>query len=156
MIIPLTPERYPWDLLLLADPSRQLIEGYLKESVVLGLDEGGEIKGVVVATPLSPTSWEIKNIAVSPNVQGRGKGKLLLQEALQTCERRGALEVWIGTGNSSVKQLGLYQKLGFRMVAIDRDFFVRNYSDPIFENGIECRDMVRLVYHVAPIDNGSQ
>lgn len=156
MIIPLTPERYPWDLLLLADPSRELIEGYLKESVVLGLYESGEIEGVVVATPLSPTSWEIKNIAVGPSVQGKGKGKLLLQEALQTCQRRGAVEIWIGTGNSSVKQLGLYQKLGFRMVAIDRDFFVRNYTAPIFENGIECRDMVRLVYHVAPIDNGSQ
>ena len=155
MIIPLTPERYPWDLLLLADPSRELIEGYLKESVVLGLYESGEIEGVVVATPLSPTSWEIKNIAVSPSVQGKGKGKLLLQEALQTCQRRGAVEIWIGTGNSSVKQLGLYQKLGFRMVAIDRDFFVRNYTAPIFENGIECRDMVRLVYHVPPIDNGS-
>ena len=27
---------------------------------------------------------------------------------------------------------------------IDRDFFRRNYPEPIFENGIECRHMVRL------------
>lgn len=36
------------------------------------------------------------------------------------------------------------------MAGKDRDFFVRHYKDPIFEDGIQCRDMVRLVYHTAP------
>jgi len=145
MITNLAPEHYPWDLLLLADPSRELVEEYIKDSVVLGFQEGGEIQGVVVITPISPTSWEIKNIATKPELQGKGLGTTLLKEALKACTERGASEVWIGTGNSSVKQLKLYQKIGFRMVAIDRDFFVRNYKEPIFEDGIQCRDMIRLV-----------
>lgn len=149
MVVQLIPERYPWNLLLLADPSRELVEEYIKDSIVLGIHEDGEVAGVVVVTPLSPTSWEIKNIAVSPKHQRKGLGKTLLGEAIIACTERGALEVWIGTGNSSVKQLGLYQKMGFRMVEIDRDFFVKNYSEPIVEDGIQCRDMVRLVHYTA-------
>jgi ribosomal protein S18 acetylase RimI-like enzyme len=147
-IINLAPEHYPWDLLLLADPSRELVEDYIKVSIVLGLQNAGEIAGVIVVTPLSPTSWEIKNLATRPKHQGKGLGTTLLKEALKACAERGASEVWIGTGNSSIKQLKLYQKIGFRMVAIDRDFFMRNYNEPIFEDGIQCRDMIRLVHHL--------
>ncbi len=48
------------------------------------------------------------------------------------------------TGNSSIGQLALYQKCGFRMSGIERDFFIKHYHEPIFENGIQCRDRVRL------------
>lgn len=34
------------------------------------------------------------------------------------------------------------------MKTIDRDFFTRHYEEPIFENGLECRDMVRLDYRL--------
>lgn len=149
MISLIPAEHYPWDLLLLADPSRALVEDYIKTSVVLGIQESGGLHGVVVITPLSPNSWEIKNIAIDPRHQGKGLGKTLLKAAIEACQERGAHEVWIGTGNSSTKQLGLYQKMGFRMVEIDKDFFVRNYDEPIFEDGIRCRDMVRLVYRFA-------
>ena len=30
------------------------------------------------------------------------------------------------------------------MIGIDFDFFTRHYSEAIFENGIKCRDMIRL------------
>ncbi|KHF37127.1 putative N-acetyltransferase YvbK [Paenibacillus sp. P1XP2] len=50
----------------------------------------------------------------------------------------------VRTGNSSLNQLGLYQKCGFRMVRIERDYFVNNYPEPIFENGIPCRDQIVL------------
>lgn len=38
----------------------------------------------------------------------------------------------------------LYQRCGFSIESIEKDYFVRHYPDPIYENGIECRDMVRL------------
>lgn len=41
-------------------------------------------------------------------------------------------------------KLALYQKCGFRMTGIDKDFFVRHYEEAIFENGIQVVDMVRL------------
>ena len=150
MIIELEPSRYPWDLLLLADPSRDAISAYIKDAIVLGDITEHSINGVVAISPLSAHSWEIKNIAVALACQGKGIGKTLLQAAINACAARGAHEVWIGTGNSSINQLGLYQKMGFRMVELDRGFFERNYVEDIFENGMQCRDMVRLVYTIPP------
>ena len=93
MIIQIPPHQYPWELLLVADPSRPLVEEYLKNSLVFGCLKEGEVRGVVVLAPLSDFSWEIKNIAVSPNYQGRGLGKTLLRAALALCKDRSAQEV---------------------------------------------------------------
>ena len=71
-------------------------------------------------------------------------GKSLIEYAKHKSrsERCSVLEV--GTANAGTGQLAFYQKCGFEIDGIDRDFFRRNYPDPIFENGIECRHMVRL------------
>ena len=50
----------------------------------------------------------------------------------------------VGTGNAGIGQLALYQRCGFSIESIEKDYFVRHYPEPIYENGIECRDMVRL------------
>ncbi len=141
---------YPWDLFLLADPSREMIQGYISGAVVLGALRESVVLGAIVITPLTHEAWEIKNLAVQPAHQGQGIGKELIRAALDTCRNRGAREVWIGTGNSSISQLALYQKMGFRIAGVDVDFFTRNYPEEIIENGIHCRDMIRLVYGVRP------
>ena len=87
---------------------------------------------------------EIINLAVEEGLQGKGIGKLLIKHSIQTAKQMGFKTVEIATGNSSIYQLALYQKEGFRMTGIDHDFFIRNYQEPIFENGIECRDLIRL------------
>ena len=148
MIAILEPSQYPWSLLLLADPAREAIEPYINDAIVLGNKDEDSVDGVVVTSHLSGHAWEIKNLPFAPTSQGEGLGKALLQAALETCRNQGAHKLWIGTGNSSINQLGLYQKIGFRMVEIDRGFFERNYNEEIIENGIRCRDMERLVYTV--------
>lgn len=140
----LSNDDYPWSLLLLADPSRKQIESYIRESIVIGLIDAGGILGVSVIRNLDSLSAEIMNIAVDETHQGKGLGKLLIARSLEECAARGIKSVEIGTGNSSIAQLYLYQKMGFRIVGIIRDHFVKNYSDPIFENGIQCSDMIRL------------
>jgi hypothetical protein len=54
----------------------------------------------------------------------------------------------VGTGTFGY-QLAFYQRHGFRVTSIDRDFFIKNYSEPIFEDGIQLFDMLRfaLKYH---------
>ncbi len=136
----------PMDLLLEADPSEELVREYCSNGFVYGAAVDDELMGVYVLLPLSDGIVEIKNIAVAEDARGQGYGKRLIQHALSEAERLGFGNVEIGTGNSSVDQLMLYQKCGFRIDSIDRDFFLRNYPEPIFENGIQCRDMIRLVY----------
>jgi ribosomal protein S18 acetylase RimI-like enzyme len=137
-------EKPPIDLLLLADPSRKLIEEYLNRGVCYIGEKNGEITGVYVLLPTRPGAIEIVNIAVSENYQGKGIGKQLLMDAIQRSKAAGYKTIEIGTGNSSIGQLALYQKCGFRVTSVDADFFIRHYEEKIFENGIWCRDMIRL------------
>ena len=133
-------------LLLDADPSREHVEEYLARGELYVLRDAANrtLAGVYVLIATRPATCEIVNIAVVENKRGQGLGKRLLEHARETARARGARQLEIGTGNSSVDQLALYQKFGFRIVGVDLDFFTRMYDEPIIENGIACRDMIRL------------
>lgn len=134
----------PMDLLLLADPSRRLVEEYVKRGDCYIAEWNNQVIGVYVLLPTRPDTVELVNIAVVEDQHGKGIGKRLVEHAIETAKEKGYKTIEIGTGNSSIGQLALYQKCGFRMTGIDKDFFIRHYEEEIFENGIQCRDMVRL------------
>lgn len=135
----------PWNLLLLADPSEDLVSDYFKKGLCyVAVSDSGDTVGVIVLLEITSDKMEIMNIAVDESQQGNGIGKMLLKYGIRAAKEKGYRTLEIGTGNSSISQLALYQKAGFRITCIDHDFFVRNYDEPIFENGIQCRDMIRL------------
>ncbi|MBJ4025620.1 GNAT family N-acetyltransferase, partial [Salmonella enterica subsp. enterica serovar Derby] len=74
----------------------------------------------------------------------KGIGRQLVMHAIETAKAQGFKTIEIGTGNSSIGPLALYQKCGFRITGIDRNFFLRHYEKPIYENGMRCIDMIRL------------
>ncbi|MDY8049161.1 GNAT family N-acetyltransferase [Paenibacillus polymyxa] len=138
-------EKYPIELLLLADPSHQLVEEYLKRGECYVAEIDHHIVGVYVLLPTRPETVELVNIAVSEGMHGKGIGRQLVTHAIETARAQGYKTMEVGTGNSSIGQLALYQKCGFRIVGVDLDFFVRhNYLEEIYENGIQCRDMIRM------------
>jgi len=137
-------EAPPMDLLLLADPNRSLVEEYLGRGRCYVAELDGTIVGVYVLIPTRPATAELVNVAVAEALHGQGFGKRLVQHAVQTARELGYQTIEVGTGSTGVVQLALYQKCGFRMTGIDRDFFVRHYGEPIYENGIQLKDMVRL------------
>lgn len=142
-------EPLPLDLLLEADPSERLVRAYCAEGRCYMAEEAQEVLGVYVIVPLDANVLEIKNVAVAEKMRGKGLGKKLVMHALKEAEHLGFRKIRIGTGNSSIGQLALYQKCGFRMVSIERDFFTRNYPEPIIENGIPCHDMLYLEYETS-------
>ena len=133
-----------WRLLLLADPAREQIEKYIDSSMLRVLTQNAATVGVCAIYPHDNQLVEIKNIAVEPGVQGRGVGRLLIDDAERLAHRQGFTRLRIGTGNSSAGQLRLYQGCGFAVVDVLHDFFIKNYPAPIWENGVQCRDMVVL------------
>ena len=140
-----TIEQLPLNLLLLADPSEEQVMKYASTGeCYVSVTRDEEIVGVYVLLQLDECTAEIMNVAVAEHMQGKGLGKKLVLHALNVAKSKGMSKVEIGTGNSSIGQLALYQKCGFRITGIIEDFFVQNYPEPIFENGIQCRDMVRL------------
>jgi ribosomal protein S18 acetylase RimI-like enzyme len=82
---------------------------------------------------------------VRERYQGQGHGKRMLEAVLKELRGKGGQQVVVRTGNSSIGNLAFYQKLGFRMVEIEPDYFIREYAEPIFEDGIQCRDRIHLL-----------
>lgn len=147
-IIECLPEEAPIGLLLEADPSREYIEDYVKRGRVYVAKEDQDLLGVMVLLPTRPGTLEVVNIAVKAPFRNRGIGKSLLQFAFEWGE--GYQRIEVGTGNSSIDQLAFYQRAGFRIDHVDADYFTTHYSGEIWENGIRCRDMIRLVRILEP------
>ncbi len=133
-----------YELLLDADPSREMVDRYLKKGTLFEAKVRSQIVGVLALVPTSKDAVEIMNLAVDEKYRGQGIAQEMLQFAIEQAQVNGYQRIEIGTGSTSFQQLYLYQKCGFRLTHIDQDFFVRYYSEPIVENGLVLKDMVRL------------
>ncbi|OGG11732.1 hypothetical protein A2Z00_01360 [Candidatus Gottesmanbacteria bacterium RBG_13_45_10] len=142
----LPSEDIPWDLLLMADPSRKAIQEYLDNSEIYLAFIGDELVGVSVISQEQNNVAELKNIAVHEKHRRKGFGKRLIEHAIELAKSKNAIRIDVGTGNSSGLQLALYQKCGFVICGVEKGFFLKNYKEPIFENGIQCVDMIRLSF----------
>lgn len=139
--IPVT--KAPVELLLLADPSEEKIRSYLLGSKCFVASSGAVVVGACVVQPRGKGTHELMSIAVHPFCQKSGYGTALLKWVIDFFRNSGARQLEVGTGTFGY-QLAFYQRHGFRVASIDRGFFVKNYPEPIFQDGIQLFDMLRL------------
>ncbi|MFD2521823.1 GNAT family N-acetyltransferase [Emticicia soli] len=137
-------EAIPYDLLLSADPSEQALMAYLPYSTIYVAYLQDKLVAQYVLYQIDAQELEIKNIAVDDAYQGKGIGKLLLEDATLRANDAGYKTLSIGTSNASIGQLYLYQQQGFELSGVKMNFFIDNYTEPIFENGIQCKHMIML------------
>ncbi len=132
-------------LLLLADEQENMVERYLEKGTMYVLEDD-EVKAECVVTDEGKGILEIKNIAVVPEYQGKGYGKMLLDFLVR--KYTGLYSVLqVGTGDSPLT-IPFYEKCGFvRSHTVPR-FFTDNYDHPIYEGGIQLVDMVYLQKHL--------
>ena len=133
----------PRELLLEADPSEKMLDTYINRSKAFAI-KTDQVIALVLLLETRPATLEVMNIAVHAQHRNKGYGKALLEYATQYAKENKFEKLDIGTGNSSIHQLALYQKQGFRIIGVETDYFVKHYDIPLFENKIQCRDMVRL------------
>lgn len=133
-----------YQLFLEADPSRKIVDSYLNRAYQFEMVCGNELLGVILLIDTRPETIEIVNLAVAESVQNQGLGEKLVRFGIDFAQKNHYHTIEIGTGSTSFAQLYLYQKCGFRVVSIDSDFFVRNYDEPIIENKLLLKDMIRL------------
>ena len=86
---------------------------------------------------------ELKNISVAPEHQRRGHGRAMMEFIERHCRGRGFSELILGTGETP-QTLGFYESCGYSVFRRERDFFTKNYSRPIIDNGVLLRDMIYL------------
>jgi GNAT superfamily N-acetyltransferase len=140
----------PMELLLLADPSEDKVRSYLSGSKCFVASCNGAVMGACVVQPRGDGVQELMSIAVEPAHQKSGYGTALLKWVIDFFHKSGARQLEVGTGTFGY-QLAFYQRQGFRVASIDHDFFVKNYPEPIFENGIQLFDMLRLTLRYSDI-----
>lgn len=85
---------------------------------------------------------EIKNIATDPDSQRRGYGKALIDFISSKYQGKYSV-LQAGTGDSPLT-VPFYEKCGFSRSHVVENFFTENYDHPIYEAGIQLKDMVYL------------
>ncbi|MEJ8804376.1 GNAT family N-acetyltransferase [Pontibacter sp. H249] len=144
IIRPLAPrEPLPMHLLLLADPSIDMVLSYIDQSHTFIAEQNGKVAGVLVLQPQGNEA-EIMNVAVEESLQGKGIGKRLVEFAINLAKQQSIHQLIVYTGNSTLPALALYKRCGFKTESIDKGYFLRNYPEPIFENGMQCTDRIKL------------
>ena len=124
-------------LLLLADPCEEAIERYLYDGDLYVYRDGGTVVAAAVLYPLEDEGCELKNIAVLENLQGKGIGSAFLRLIMGEASKKFT-HMLVGTTSQTQ---GFYKSLNFQYSHTIPNFFVDNYPEPIFENGIQCVDM---------------
>lgn len=135
-------------LLLLADEQEDMVDAYLDRGRMFVLEDGGGVRGQCVVTDEGGGVLELKSLSVEPGSQGRGYGRRLVRFIEETCQD-GFHTLQVGTGDSPLT-LPFYEKLGFVQSHRVPDFFLIHYRRPIFEAGVQLRDMVYLKKSLHP------
>ncbi len=137
-------EKIPYDLLLLADETIEAIDKYIFSCEIYVLEKYDNIVGVYALRAINSEEVEIVLVAVAKEYQGQGMGKKLLRDAAVRAKGKGFKTILIGTWDGATKQLCLYKKEGFKVYSIKKNYFVDKFTEPIYENGIQLKDMIML------------
>jgi GNAT superfamily N-acetyltransferase len=132
----------------LAEDSASVLDEYLPLGRVLVAVEDGDVIGHQLIPSARSEAIELKNMAVVPSRQGAGVGRMLVMTAIERCRVEGWRQMMVATAAADIGNLRFYQRVGFRMLAVERDAFtsMTGYSQPTVIDGIPLRDRVWLSY----------
>lgn len=137
-------------LLLLGDESEEMINKYLNIGDMYALFDP-DVRGVSVVTKVDSSTCELKNLATKSKYQGKGYGSKMVSHLFHIY-KNDYEKMLVGTGNNP-KTLGFYKNLGFKESHIIKDFFIKNYPEPIFEEGNQLIDMIYLTKQLKKADD---
>lgn len=139
-------ELIPFDLLLLADETKEAIEKYIYNSIIYLLYHEDNLQpiGVAALYKIDQLEIEIKNIAVLAAYRGKGLGSFLVEKIKEIASNNHYRTMIVGTADTGKMEISFYEKNGFKKYDVRKDFFIENYKKPIIENGVMLRDMVML------------
>jgi ribosomal protein S18 acetylase RimI-like enzyme len=141
------PEREAFLPLLLLAGAEPQVRAYLQHGdlyALRGADGGPLGVTLVQSDPADPRTAELRAVAVDPTQHNRGLGRRMLASVLADLRARGFRRSVVGTSNAGIGQIAFYQKAGFRLWQIERDFFTpeKGYDPDERENGLPHRDMI--------------
>lgn len=126
-------------LLLLADPDEGMVDRYLAQGEMFVLEVDGKVVSEAVVLPLSDRLCELKNLAVEEALHRQGYGSRMLRRLFHHYRGRFS-RMQVGTSDPR-----FYEKAGFVYSHTVSGFFTEHYPEPIYDNGVQCVDMIYLV-----------
>ena len=135
------------ELFVLAEDSREQLDRYLNLGrVLIALERDATVGYVQLVDCETPDEIELRSLAVADSRQRRGIGRALVERAVAEARAGGARTLLVATATADVGNLGFYQRLGFRMLRVERDVFTpsEGYPEGLVIDGIPLRDRVWL------------
>lgn len=103
------------------------------EFLLLSENRADGVQGYLLAAPsTSPGVAWILSLGVLESARGQGIGKALVQAAVGAMRQKGFVTVRLTTHPENVA-VGMYEKLGFRVIRTDPDYFQDNEPRVILE-----------------------
>lgn len=135
-----------WPLFELADDSALAIRRYLDLGLVHVASLGGVAIGHAQIVPHDVRLWELKSLAVLAPYRDRGVGTALIRRSVAWVRQHGADQLLVATASADLDTIGFYQRLGFRMLRIERDAFTTEggYPAGLSVRGVPVRDRLWL------------
>ena len=126
------------DLLLEADPEKEVIEKYLKDGDLFVLTYKEEVACVAVVTKVDKKTCELKNIATVEKYRGQGYGKKMIKYLFDNYKQKYEKMI-VGTTENNIP---FYVKSGFdKYYKTIKNFFIDNYKEEIWDGNTKCIDM---------------
>ena len=130
-------EKY-MELLLEADPEKEVIEKYLKDGELFVLTYKDEVACVAVVTKVNDATCELKNIATIEKFRGQGYGKKMIKYLFDNYKQKYEKMI-VGTSENNIP---FYVKAGFdKYYKTIKNFFIDNYKEEIIDGDLHCIDM---------------
>ena len=127
------------DLLLEADPSKDMIHKYLNDSDVYALKKGDELISIAVICTISRKTLELKNIVTRENYRNKGYAKILLKSLCGNYKQKYD-RMLVGTTENNIP---FYVKQGFdKYEKTIKNFFIDNYDKEIKDGDLICTDLI--------------
>ena len=126
------------DLLLEADPSRDMIHKYLNDSDVYALKKEDELISIAVILHIDRKTLELKNIVTRENYRNKGYAKTLLKSLCGNYKQKYD-RMLVGTTENNIP---FYVKQGFdKYEKTIKNYFIDNYDEEIWDGDLRCTDM---------------
>ncbi|PQA96883.1 GNAT family N-acetyltransferase [Chryseobacterium shigense] len=139
----------PYELLLLADETVEAIDRYIFDSDLYLLHHDAQDIAVMALHSNSSTELEIKNMAVAESYRSQGIGSILMDKAKEIAKEKRYTMLVVGTSDTGFQQIKFYEKNGFIKKGLRKNFFIENYAVPMYENGLQMRDMIILAHDLS-------
>lgn len=126
------------DLLLQADPSKEMINKYLTDGELFVLTYNDEPVCISVVTKIDNDTVELKNIATKENYRGKGYAKKMIKYLVDNYKTRYKKMI-VGTTENNIP---FYVKQGFdKYEKTIKKFFIDNYNEELWDENMQCVDM---------------